>query len=364
MKKVLFSLCLLVLALSCGKDKFMVDGKVSEPLPTDAYILLTDINGQEIATAPVKDGSFTIKGDASAEKMYVIQASWPGKSQRDRSWSTMFIPEKGQINVTLGPEESAVEGGAVNKAYKDFQQKISDIYQEYRQKARTLAGSAQEEADALYEETVKKLSEISKETIAKNAKNYVALIAIQNISDEIDLQELDELLAKCGKFVSENENIKRIRNYKEAEVATAEGQPFVDFAGKTPDGKDVKLSDFVGKGRWVLADFWASWCTPCMGEIPNIKKTHETLSGDKFTVLGIAVWERNGDNTASARKMEEKEMTWPQIFVGDDHTPTDSYGIVGIPTMILFAPDGTIYKRGEGLRGPKMMETVRDIINQ
>ena len=101
-----------------------------------------------------------------------------------------------------------------------------------------------------------------------------------------------------------------------------------------------------------------------MREIPNIKKTHETLSGDNFTVLGLAVWERGGDNTASAEKMKTMEMTWPQIFMGADHTPTDSYGILGIPHLILFAPDGTIYKRGEDLRGENMLETIREIINQ
>ena len=364
MKKVLFSLLILALAVACGQDKFTVNGKVSEPLPVDAYILLTDLNGQEIATAPVNDGSFKIKGDASAETMYVIQASWPGKDQRDRSWSTMFIPEKGNINVTLGPTESTVEGGTVNEAYKDFQQKISDTYKEYRQKAQSLAGAAQEEAEALYEETMKKLSDLSKETIAKNAKNYVALIAIQNISDEIDLEELDGLLAKCGKFVSENESIKRIRSCKEAEVATAEGQPFVDFAGTTPEGAAIKLSDYVGKGKWVLTDFWASWCGPCMREVPNIKKVFESFEGEDFMVLGVAVWERGGDNTASANKMKEMGMEWHQIFVGADKTPTDSYGIVGIPTMILFAPDGTIYKRGEVLRGESMYKTVAEALGK
>ena len=81
-------------------------------------------------------------------------------------------------------------------------------------------------------------------------------------------------------------------------------------------------------------------------------------------VLGVAVWERDGDNTASAKKMEEKEMKWHQIFVGDDKTPTDSYGIVGIPTMILFAPDGTIYKRGEVLRGESMYKTVAEALGK
>ena len=101
-----------------------------------------------------------------------------------------------------------------------------------------------------------------------------------------------------------------------------------------------------------------------MGEIPNIKKVFETFEGDDFMVLGVAVWERDGDNTASAKKMEEKEMKWHQIFVGDDKTPTDSYGIVGIPTMILFAPDGTIYKRGEVLRGESMYKTVAEALGK
>ena len=149
---------------------------------------------------------------------------------------------------------------------------------------------------------------------------------------------------------------------KEAELATAEGQPFVDFAGKTPEGADVKLSDYVGKGKWVLTDFWASWCGPCMREIPNIQKVYETFEGDDFMMLGIAVWD--GDNTESVKRMEEKEMKWHQIFVGEDKTPTDSYGIVGIPTMILFAPDGTIYKRGDALRGEGMITSVAEALGK
>ena len=100
-----------------------------------------------------------------------------------------------------------------------------------------------------------------------------------------------------------------------------------------------------------------------MGEIPNIKKVYEAFEGDDFMVLGIAVWETDGDNTASAECMEKRDMKWHQIFVGDDKTPTDSYGILGIPTMILFAPDGTIYKR-EGLRGEAMYKSVAEALGK
>ena len=183
-----------------------------------------------------------------------------------------------------------------------------------------------------------------------------------NVIYDLPLGDLKDILAKCGKFLSEDKAISNIVSGKEAEEATAEGKTFVDFAGKTPEGADVKLSDYVGKGKWVLADFWASWCGPCMGEIPNIKRIYETYEGDDFMVLGVAVWD--GDNTKSAERMAEKEMKWHQIFVGEDKTPTDLYGILGIPTMILFAPDGTIHKRGDVLRGESMIKTVAEALGK
>ena len=365
MKKFLYSLAVLALAASCGQGGFTIKGTIenAEGLPKGAMVYLYD--GQTaIDSVAITDGTFSFKGKANPEKMYTLGVGYPGRSARDPRWRTAFLPEKGTFSVTLAERESTLSGGKLNDAFKAFQQKIQDIYAEYRDKAVKIADEDEEKAEALYDETVDKISDVSKETIKKNAHNYLALAALQNIIYDLDLEDLDAILAKCGKFVGDDENIHRIHECKVAELATAEGKPFVDFAGKTPEGEDVRLSDFVGQGKWVLTDFWASWCGPCMREIPNIKKTHETLSGDKFTVLGVAVWETDGDNTKSAERMKEKEMTWPQIFVGDDHTPTDSYGIVGIPTLILFAPDGTIYKRGEELRGEKMLETISGIINQ
>ena len=366
MKKILFSLAVLALAAACGQNSFKVNGTITDAdqLPEGAVINLIDANNEPVATADITDGKFTLTGEASQEKACAVTVSFPDKNPRDRSWMAVFIPEKGTTNITLSKEESDVQGGPVTKAYNDFQAKLMEAGSAMRQKMAALTDEA--EADKLYEEYKDNITGMCKDVIAKNPDNFMALYALQNIMYDLELDELDEILAKCGKFVGENENVKRIRDGKVAEINTGEGKPFADFSGKTPEGADIKLSDIVGKGRWVLADFWASWCGPCMGEIPNIKKTHEALSGDKFTVLGVAVWDAddNGGNSKSLAKMEQMGMTWPQIFVGDDKTPTDLYGIAGIPTMILFAPDGTICKRGEELRGEQMMETVRDIINQ
>ena len=369
MKKVFLALAIMALAIACGQDGFKVKGTITDAdqLPEGAVVSLLDAaTGEEIATAPIKDGKFTLSGDASNETMYALSVTWPDKSRRDRSWMTAFVPEKGKANLTMSKDESTLEGGAVNKAYKEFQDGIMAASTEMREKMAALADDAKEEGEKLYDEYQDKVTELCNNAIKKNADNYVALAALQNIIYDLDLEQLDGILEKCGKFVGENKSIKSIRDAKEAEMNTAEGKPFVDFSGKTPEGADIKLSDIVGKGRWVLADFWASWCGPCMREVPNIKKTHSTLSGKDFTVLGIAVWDgdEDGGNSKSLAKMQEMGMTWPQIFVGNDRTATEVYGIVGIPTMILFAPDGTICKRGEGLRGEDMPKIVGDIIKK
>lgn len=359
MKKLIYSLAILLLAASCGPGSVNINGTIADgqAFPAGQLLYLTD--GQTVLdSSAVVDGKFTLKAAANPEKLYRICIS-----PSERIWNYGIIAEKGSFPVTLGAKapDCAIDKAPVNKKYADFNQSLQDIFNDFRETLSKLDDDAEEEAGAAYEEMNAKIKEASLEAIRKNPGNYIAKAAVMNIIYDLDLDETKSIV-KQSKFLGDDKDVARILRCKEAEIATAEGKAFVDFTGKTPLGDAVRLSDFVGKGRWVLADFWASWCMPCMREIPNIKKTHETLSGDKFTVLGVAVWD--GDNTASSARMIEMEMSWPQIFVGEDDAPTDVYGITSIPAMILFAPDGTIYKRGGDLRGERMMETIREIINQ
>lgn len=133
----------------------------------------------------------------------------------------------------------------------------------------------------------------------------------------------------------------------DAKKATAEGAMFTDF-----DIDGVKLSDYVGKGKYVLVDFWASWCGPCKREIPNIKKVYDKYVGDDFDVLSVAVWDQP---QASVDTAKAYGVNWNEI-INAQAVPTDLYGIQGIPHIILFGPDGTIVKRD--LRGEGIEEEV------
>ena len=131
---------------------------------------------------------------------------------------------------------------------------------------------------------------------------------------------------------------------------------FKDFAVKY-NGKTVHLSDFVGHGKYVLADFWASWCGPCLREIPNLIAAKNKYKDCGLKVLGVAVWEEAEE---SLKVIAEKNIPYPQILNVSEEI-TGIYGINGIPHIILFAPDGTILARG--LRGKDIEKKLAEIFN-
>lgn len=131
-----------------------------------------------------------------------------------------------------------------------------------------------------------------------------------------------------------------------------------DFSGETPEGKKLKLSDF--KGKYVLVDFWASWCGPCRNENPNVVKAWNEHKNKNFTIIGISL-DSNKENWMKA--IQKDGLTWNHIseLVGWQSVIARNYHVEEIPTNFLVDPSGNIVAMN--LRGDALSEKLQEVLN-
>ena len=203
-------------------------------------------------------------------------------------------------------------------------------------------------------------------TISRHTQDVYGLWLLVNSGDlylkSTQWLELDEkIFPRLNERIKANaylmKDLSDIRAKKKVRAKTDIGNPFVDFSVEH-QGDTVRFSDYVGRGKYILVDFWASWCGPCRHEFPNLIQVHEKYKDKGLQVLGVAVWDKPED---SLRAIEDEQIPYPQI-INAQKIPCVLYGINAIPEIILFAPDGTILERG--LRGEEINATLWDLFSK
>ena len=362
-KETAIHFCVLAALLlsACGQAKkpgsYTVEGTVTDSSAngTTIYITRYDDN-RNIDSTIIENNRFVFSGEADTATFCRIQVT--------RAEYANFILENGDIKVDCIRHNSP-SGSPMNGQMTVIAAKVDSIFNAQDRKSGELLakyGNGREFRDSMSAYFASVQADIHKEMMrlfGEHANDAVGeYLLYSDLMLFSDMAQQEDIFAVMGPWLKSRQTVQKMIKLSENRKNTAEGKPFTDIKGKDADGKEIALSDFIGKGNYVLADFWASWCGPCRAETPNIAKLHEQFKNKGLTVVGLFVW----DEQKNLRKAtEEENITWPQI-IDTGQTAMELYGLSGIPQIILFSPDGTILKRD--LRGDNMINIVTEVINK
>ncbi len=361
MKKLFAIAALIAAALPSWAQqvKFTVNGISNN---NGATVRLVDRStNQPLATAVVADGKFSISGNAEKDALLAI-------GEEQSQWTTLFFNDGTPVTVNLN--DSTLKGSAANERVVAYDLALNVPYGHFVQRV----GSMSEEEQA------SKMSEIQAEfgKIVEDMRAQLEKVFREERQTMIPVAFLNEYMQMVGeeKFDSALNSkpvyanhpiVKKLQEMMEREKAAEAkknafiGQQFTDLEEADTDGNIHKLSEYVGKGHWVLVDFWASWCGPCRQEMPNVVEAYEKYHAKGFDIVGLSF-----DNKKEpwVKAIADLKMPWPHLsdLKGWNTVASGVYGVNSIPDNLLIDPQGKIVARG--LRAQGLHQKLREIFGE
>lgn len=341
MKKILIAVAVALLAVGCNTTKkYVVEGSVSG---LNGEVLLVDMNmADTLAMTNSVDGTFRLEAKSETPM-----------------FATLMLDNEPVLPVFLDGSPIKVEGDfaelkdvaasgtPANEAYAEFNAKQWELI------APLMSGEASEE------ETVKLYAEMQQyidENYKANQNNlWGVYLFVSSRFIEYTPEEILEVVNGYPEEYREIEEVKAIINYAEEALRTEVGQPYMDITLPNVEGEEVSLKSVVESNKLVLLDFWASWCRPCMGELPYLVRAYEEFHDKGFEIYGVSL-DENAEAWKSA--IEKNGMKWVNVsnVTGWDTPAARTYAVTSIPANFLIDSEGKIVAKN--LRGEQVMEAI------
>ena len=378
MKKiVLVGLCVAFSGLLMGQsqykkmDGYVIKGVIEGDYKANKVYLVEEeeIQGKPhiVDSAEVVNNQYTFQGPSvKYPRMYFIKSADPDCS----SPITPFFLENGEISIRANADfflNSTAKGTPNNDIYdfyKFLDQYVADSIRKVCVLERMLYG------EQPYEVENKNFKERS--AIAKRRNTEIGIKMVNLYPDQafapfviywsmryrLPLEELKALRAKIDLSLNEHPYTKQLEEYIRL-AAFSEGSDMPDFTLPDQNGKKIKLSDF--RGKYVLIDFWASWCGPCMREMPNIVKLYKECKGKNFEILGVSL---DSKKEAWLGAIKKNNMKWPQVSDLEmwSTAPVKLCNVTAIPYTVLIDPQGKVVALD--LRGEKLIQKVKEVLGK
>ena len=366
MKRILFIALTSVLLVACGKDSYKIKGQI-EGVEDGTLITLSvlDYDGlADLDSVVVKGGKFSFKGTTDTAEVAVLTYELDETIR-----GCQFYLERGNIEVLIDAETGSqhLAGTPNNNAFQKFYddtEVFEDEANEIEDKIRmTLA--TQGDASELYRqmgELQDRFVALLAQSIEENADKVYGYQQLMENYSMFEPEEVMGLLEKLAPTFGQDFIFNQLTAMINAQLSTSLGHPYLDFEAPILDKKfafeaKAKLSDYVAKNKVVLLDFWASWCTPCINEIPNLKAAYKKFKSKGFEIVSVSV----DDGTDEwIKAVKDNGMNWIQLWNGEDmqNSAAVLYSITAIPATFLIDSEGTII--GRNLRDSELEEALED----
>ena len=362
-------------------DGFLVKGKLENADNKTVYLKLVSSQWETIDSAIVdKDGSFSLSGNRASEELYLFQVG----SKFDQF---VYLALNNTDEITINADATnllktyTVEGSEENKLIKEVildninaMEQLNDVdlfYQQNRQVANqdSIKNICIDRATKIYNDAKEQL----KQFIDGHLGTMASLLAVNQrigrdmilpITDEFDYWEkvsiaLDKKYPTSSQTLNLKETIEKIKQQQKARGAVRIGGEAPDFEVPQLDGTNIKLSDL--RGKYVLLDFWASWCRPCRGENPNVLQNYKAYKNKNFTVFQVSL-----DKTKKAWEEAIKADGLGDWYHASDLkfwqcAPAQLYNVRSIPSNFLISPEGKII--AVNLRGSALKAKLSELLD-